>query len=99
MMLSVKQGGIKYLFFKSLVWLNLGLTLVSQTIGEQSNHYANGMIYIYIYIYIYIKTSEFNKKKSCYKLELPSTSYSSIRNPQVLKIAYFIFTQSTSYVD
>ena len=24
-MLSVKQGGIKYHFFKSLVWLNLGL--------------------------------------------------------------------------
>ena len=35
-MLSVKEGSIKYHFFKSLVWLNLGVNLVSRAIGEHS---------------------------------------------------------------
>ena len=52
-MLNAKQGGIKYYFFESLVWLDLGLT-PPQTIGEQSNNYASIYMYIYIYIYIYI---------------------------------------------
>ena len=43
-MLSVKQWGIQYHFFKSLVWLSLGLN--SRLPG------LNGPI-IYIYIYIY----------------------------------------------
>ena len=38
-MLSVKQGGIKYHFFKSFVWLDW--TQVSRAIDEHSNHYAN----------------------------------------------------------
>ena len=33
-MLSVKQGGIKYHFFESLVWLDLA-------ISEHLNHFAN----------------------------------------------------------
>ena len=37
-MLSVKQGSIKYRFFKPMVWLNQGLN--SRAIGEHSNHYA-----------------------------------------------------------
>ena len=52
-MLSVKQGSIKYHFFESLVWLDLGLNH-----GEHSD-LANGLenIYIYIYIHIYIRVS------------------------------------------
>ena len=41
-LLSVKQGGIKYHFFKSL-WYDAtwDWTQVSRTIGEHSTHYAN----------------------------------------------------------
>ena len=37
---SVKQGGIKYHFFESLVWLDLGLNPGSRAIGKHSNHRA-----------------------------------------------------------
>ena len=42
-MLSVKQGSIKYYFFLSL-WYDStwDWTPISQTIGEHSTHYANG---------------------------------------------------------
>ena len=43
-MLSVKQENIKYQFLS--VWddSTWDRTLVSQTIGEHSNHYANGLV-------------------------------------------------------
>ena len=57
-MLSVKRRGIKYHFFKSLVWRDLGLNPESPAIGEHSTHQAIRLslslsLYIYIYIYIY----------------------------------------------
>ena len=44
-MLSDKQGSIKYHFFEFLIWSNLGLN------PGLPNYYANGL-YIYIYIYM-----------------------------------------------
>ena len=43
-MLSVKQGGIKHQYFS--LWYDLARdwTPVSRTIGEHSNHYANGPV-------------------------------------------------------
>ena len=51
-MLSVKQGGIKYHFLS--FWYDFTWTKISQAIGKQSTHLANGPAYIYIYIYIYM---------------------------------------------
>ena len=56
-MLSVKQGGIKFHFFKSLVWLDLakGLNPGLPAIGEHSNRMYIEYEYIYIYYgYIYM---------------------------------------------
>ena len=40
-MLRVKQGGIKYQFLSLWYDLTWYWTLISQAIGEHSNHYAN----------------------------------------------------------
>ena len=51
-MLSAKQGGIKYHFFESLIWLDLGLNFgLPQTIGEHSTHLGNGLVGIIIWKY------------------------------------------------
>ena len=39
---SVKQGGIKYHFFSLFYDSTLDWTATMRTIGEHSNHYANG---------------------------------------------------------
>ena len=63
--MRVKQWGIKYHFFESLVWLNLGLnpnlldhwwTLysVSQWAGEGVDEYICMCVYIYVYIFSFI---------------------------------------------
>ena len=44
-MVSVKQGGIKYHFLSLRYDSTWDWTLVSQTIGEHSIHYANGPVY------------------------------------------------------
>ena len=43
-MLSAKQGGIKYHFLSLWHDLTWNLILVFQAIGEPSNHYANGLV-------------------------------------------------------
>ena len=43
MVLSAKQGGIKYPFFSLWYDLTWDWTPASRTIGEHSNHYANGI--------------------------------------------------------
>ena len=43
-MLSVKQGGINHHFLSLWYDSTWDWTLVSRTIGEQSNHYANGAV-------------------------------------------------------
>ena len=48
-MLSIKQGGIKYHFFESLVWLNP----ISWAICKPSTHKANGPVCLYMYILLY----------------------------------------------
>ena len=52
-MLSVKQGGIKYHFLKSLVWLDLGLNPGLPAIGEHSTHLARFIWYQIRLIHIY----------------------------------------------
>ena len=53
-MLSIKQGSIKYHFLSFWYESTWDWTLISWAIGKHSNHYANGSVNIYIYIYIYI---------------------------------------------
>ena len=43
-MLSIKQGGIKYQFLSLWYDLTSDWIPVSWTIGEHSNHYANGPV-------------------------------------------------------
>ena len=57
--LSVKQGGIRYHFFKSFVWLDLGLNpglrnhwWILYPLGQWTNTYIN--IYKRMHIHIYI---------------------------------------------
>ena len=52
-MLSVKQGGIKYHFLSLWYDSTWDWTQVSRAIGEHSNCKAN-VLYIYIYIYIFV---------------------------------------------
>ena len=54
--MSAKQGGIKFHFFESLVWLDLGLNPSLLDYWETLNSFGQwrGEILIYIYIYIYI---------------------------------------------
>ena len=59
-MLSVKQGGIKYHFWVFRMTRPGKIPLVSWDIGENSTHWTT--LYIYIYIYISLKT----KKNSRY---------------------------------
>ena len=53
-MLSAKQGGIKYHFLSLWYDSTWDWTQVSRAIGEHSNRWANVRYNIYIYIYIYI---------------------------------------------
>ena len=73
-MLIVKQGSIKYHFLSLLYDSTRDWTPVSRTIGEHSNHYANGQVnmvekcscafkYIYIYIYIYTTKNPRGRKE------------------------------------
>ena len=53
--LSAKPGGIKYHFFESLIWLDLGLNpSLTETLGNNLLIRAMARFYPYIYIYIYI---------------------------------------------
>ena len=52
-MLSVKQGGIKDHFLKSLVWFDLGLKLGLPDNSKTFDPLGQWAGYIYIYIYIY----------------------------------------------
>ena len=48
-MLSVKQESVKYYFVSFWYDSNWDWTPISRTIGEHSNHYANGVPYEYKY--------------------------------------------------
>ena len=64
-MLSVKQGGIKYHFFSLWYESTWDRTQVSRAIGEHSNRQANVryQIYIYnVYIYIFFSLVQWEKK-------------------------------------
>ena len=74
-MLSVKQGGIKYHFFESLVWLDLGLNFGLpdhwRTLYSLGQWPGQGQyIYIYIYIYIYVMSVKLSSLPGKFKCSL-----------------------------
>ena len=75
-MLSVKQGSIKYYFLNLWYDSTWDCTPVSQTIGE--HYFANGRdIYVYIYIYICTHVSlNKNPCAGCRKISHPCASIS-----------------------
>ena len=52
-MLSVKQGGIKYHFLSLWYDSTLDWNSISRTIGEHSNHYCNTYMYIQAFATVY----------------------------------------------
>ena len=90
-MLSVKQDGIKYHFWQSLVWLKPGIEPWSS--GPLANTVPiRPMVrwYIYIYIYIYIYTHTHKKQENL-------ITYFS--NPSTLTSSCKKFTATLLFVD
>ena len=69
-MLSVKQGGIKYHFLSHWYDSTWDWMQVSRAIGKHSNHHANVQVqYIYTYIYIWGCMRERKNYYLCYSVD------------------------------